>query len=77
MMTHAFLKNLAKAKSALFTGNLLSCGLFMTGKPGTAANNRSVFATTGSPSGSGSGPEKDDEEKKKEEEKKNKENEED
>ena len=76
MMTHAFLKNLAKAKSALFTGNLLSCGLFMTGKPGTAANNRSVFATTGSPSGSGSGPEKDDEEKKKEEEKKKKEKEE-
>lgn len=76
MMTHASLNNLANAKLELFTGNLLSCGIFMTCAPGTAANSRSVFATTGSPSGSGSGPEKDDDEKKKEEEKKKKEKEE-
>lgn len=76
MMTHAFLNNLANAKSELFTGNFLSCGIFMICASGTAANSRSVFASTGSPSGSGSGPEKDDDEKKKEEEKKKKEKEE-
>lgn len=75
-MTHAYLHNLAKSHPELFTGKFLTCGICSSSESGTSANSRSVFATGGTPTGSGGGPEKDDEEKKKEEEKKKKEKEE-